>query len=92
MLSKLRHFVWATSVLALGGCVEPGGSLPMPQSFFGGYSLLGLLILVLDIVAIVRVAQSGESTLAKLVWIVVILAFPVVGLLIWLLMGPGRKR
>lgn len=50
--------------------------------------ILGLIILILDIVAIVKVLQSGASVLAKVLWTVLILALPVVGLIIWLLLGP----
>jgi hypothetical protein len=53
---------------------------------YGG--ILGLIILALDIWAILRVVQSGASTGAKAIWIVVILVLPVIGLIIWLLAGP----
>ncbi len=50
--------------------------------------IFGLLLLVLNIWAIVKTVQSGASTGAKVVWIVVILIFPLVGFLAWLLFGP----
>jgi hypothetical protein len=50
--------------------------------------LLGLIILIADIWAIVKTLQSGASTGAKVLWIVVILVLPLVGLLLWLIMGP----
>jgi hypothetical protein len=53
---------------------------------YGG--ILGLIIIALDIWAILRVVQSGVSTGAKAIWIVVILVLPVIGLIIWLLAGP----
>lgn len=53
---------------------------------YGG--ILGLIILALDIWAIVRVLQSTASTGAKVLWVIVILILPVIGLLIWLLAGP----
>lgn len=53
---------------------------------YGG--IVGLAILALDIWAILRVVQSGASTGAKAIWIVVILVLPVIGLIIWLLAGP----
>jgi len=52
--------------------------------------LLGLIILVLDIYAIIRVVQSGAGPLAKAIWIVVILLLPVLGLILWLLFGPKK--
>jgi len=50
--------------------------------------ILGLLILAFDIYAIIKVVGSGASTVAKVIWILVILFFPVLGLLIWLVAGP----
>jgi len=50
--------------------------------------LFGLIILVLNVYAIVKIVQSGASTGVKVGWIVVILLLPVLGLLIWLFLGP----
>lgn len=50
--------------------------------------ILGLIILILDIWAIVRVVQSGASTGAKVLWIVLIILLPVLGLILWFLLGP----
>ncbi len=54
---------------------------------FGG--LLGFIILVLDIWAIITVIQSHRSTGSKVLWVVLILVLPVVGLIIWFLAGRG---
>lgn len=53
---------------------------------FGG--IIGILVLIADIYAIVKVVQSGASTLAKVLWILGILIFPVVGFIVWLIAGP----
>lgn len=50
--------------------------------------LLSLIWLIIVIWAIVKVAKSSASGLAKLIWIVVLLIFPLVGLIVWLLFGP----
>lgn len=50
--------------------------------------ILGLLVLILDIYAIIKTLQSGASTGAKVVWTLLILLLPVVGLVIWFLAGP----
>lgn len=50
--------------------------------------LLSLLILILDVWAIVRTLQSAADTVAKVLWVVVILLLPVLGLVLWLLFGP----
>lgn len=50
--------------------------------------LLGLIILIADVWAIIKTVQSGASTGGKVIWTVLILIFPVLGLIIWLLFGP----
>lgn len=55
---------------------------------FGG--ILGIIILILDIWAILQIIKGGGSTATKLVWIIVILLLPVIGLLIWLIAGRNR--
>jgi len=50
--------------------------------------IFGLVILILDIWAIVNIVQSGAPTGAKVLWIVLVLLLPLVGLIIWALLGP----
>lgn len=50
--------------------------------------IFGLIVLVADVWAIVKTIQSGASTGAKVVWIVLILILPILGFLIWLIAGP----
>lgn len=50
--------------------------------------LFGLIILILNVYAIVKIVQSNAGTGSKVIWIVVILLLPVLGLLLWLLFGP----
>lgn len=50
--------------------------------------LFGLLILIADVWAIVKTVNSTASTGVKVTWIVVILLLPILGLLLWLLLGP----
>ncbi|HLS98546.1 MAG: PLDc N-terminal domain-containing protein [Porticoccaceae bacterium] len=54
--------------------------------------LLGLLILAADIWAIINVVQSANSNLNKLLWILLILLLPVLGLVIWFFIGPRGGR
>jgi hypothetical protein len=53
--------------------------------------LIGLIILIADIYAIIKIVQSSATTGAKVLWTVVILIFPLVGLLLWLLLGPKDR-
>jgi Phospholipase_D-nuclease N-terminal len=59
---------------------------------FGIGGILGLVILILDVWAIVNIAQSGASTGHKVLWIVLVLLLPLLGLIIWALLGPRSGR
>lgn len=60
-------------------------------STFNG--LIGLIILALDIWAIINVIKSGAGTGAKILWILLIILLPVLGLIIWAIAGPrGNVR
>ncbi len=50
--------------------------------------LFGFIILVLDIWAILKTLSSGASTGAKILWTLLILLLPVLGLIIWAIAGP----
>ncbi|CAF1004045.1 unnamed protein product [Adineta steineri] len=52
-----------------------------------GGGIAGLIILILDIIAIVDVLKSPRDILPKLLWILLILFFPIGGLIIWCLCG-----
>jgi hypothetical protein len=54
-------------------------------------TIIGLLILVADIYAIVKILQSTAPGLNKLLWILLIIILPLVGLIIWFFFGPGRR-
>ncbi|CUS47459.1 MAG: phospolipase D nuclease N-terminal domain protein [Idiomarinaceae bacterium HL-53] len=53
---------------------------------------LGLIILILDVYAIVKTVQSGAGTGSKVLWIVLIILLPVLGFILWLLLGPKSQR
>lgn len=55
-------------------------------------TLLGLLLLVVDIWAIIQIVKSKADSLIKLVWILVIIFLPLIGFIIWYLIGPGNKK
>jgi len=61
--------------------------------FYTGYGgLLGLLILIGDVWAIINILQSGASSEKKLLWIVVVILLPLLGLILWWFMGPRTGR
>ncbi len=50
--------------------------------------LIGIVILALDIWAILKIIGSSAGTGSKVIWILLILLLPVIGLIIWLIAGP----
>jgi hypothetical protein len=60
------------------------------MDMFGG--LFGLIILALDIWAVVNVVGSSATTGKKVLWVLLIVILPVLGLIIWALMGPRSRR
>jgi hypothetical protein len=55
------------------------------------YGLVGLVIFVLDLVAIVGLLLGTASTTHKVLWIVLILMFPFVGVLLYYLIGRSPR-
>lgn len=51
------------------------------------YGLLGFLVLVLDIVAIVSILGAAKSVGWKLVWTLVVLFLPLIGMVVYFLIG-----
>lgn len=50
--------------------------------------IFGLIVLILNVYAIVKVLGSTATTGRKVLWIVVVLLLPVLGLILWWLLGP----
>lgn len=53
------------------------------------YTILGVVHLVLFVIAAVDIVSSNKSLMAKLLWLLLIFLLPVVGLIIYFLMGRG---
>lgn len=53
--------------------------------------LFGLIVLILDIYAIIKTLDSNAGTGSKVLWVVLILIFPILGFIFWLLLGPSKK-
>jgi hypothetical protein len=52
--------------------------------------ILGLIVLVLDIIAIVDVLKSSMDTGKKALWIILILLLPVIGMVLYFLIGKKQ--
>lgn len=58
-----------------------------------GYNgLWGLLVLAGDIWAMINILQSSASNGRKLIWILVVVLLPLVGLILWYFLGPRDGR
>ncbi len=53
-------------------------------------ALIGLVILILDIVAIVDAVKSSMDTGKKALWIILILIIPLVGMILYFLLGKKK--
>jgi len=55
------------------------------------FRLLGVLVFVLDIIAIVSILKSSADSGTKLLWIVLVILLPFLGMILYFAMGPGRR-
>jgi succinate dehydrogenase/fumarate reductase cytochrome b subunit len=59
---------------------------------FGYNGLVGVLILAGDIWAIINILQSSVSNEKKLLWTLVVLLLPLLGLILWYFLGPRDRK
>jgi hypothetical protein len=50
--------------------------------------IFGILILAADVWAILNIFQSSVTIAIKTLWIVLVIALPLIGVLIWFFVGP----
>ncbi|MGO9245560.1 MAG: PLDc N-terminal domain-containing protein [Verrucomicrobiia bacterium] len=55
------------------------------------FGLLGLVVLALDIIAIVDVAKGRGDIGMKVLWIVLILVLPLLGMILYFLLGRSKS-
>ncbi len=51
-------------------------------------TIFSLLILAADVWAIINILQSDENTVTKVVWTILVIVLPILGLIIWYFAGP----
>lgn len=56
------------------------------------HGILYVILLILDLWAIISVVNSNRSVSNKLLWTLLILVLPLLGFIIWLIMGPRARR
>ncbi|TQV71153.1 hypothetical protein FKG94_19900 [Exilibacterium tricleocarpae] len=52
--------------------------------------ILGFIVFILNIYVIIKTIQSSISGGHKVMWILLVLLLPVIGLLLWFFLGPRR--
>ncbi|KAK3846801.1 MAG: hypothetical protein J3R72DRAFT_433615 [Linnemannia gamsii] len=65
--------------------------LEIPGGYFPG-SLLGLLIFIANLVAVVHILNSNRPMSSKILWALLIFLCPIIGLIIYLLIGERDRR
>ena len=58
----------------------------------GDLGIWGLVHLAIVIYAAIQIWNSSADDVKKILWIAIVAVFPLVGLIIWFLVGPGSPR
>jgi hypothetical protein len=56
-----------------------------------GHPLVWLVVTVLDVIAIVSILKSSADSGTKLLWCVLVILLPLLGMILYFAMGPGRR-
>lgn len=52
--------------------------------------ILGLIVLVLDIIAIIDVLKSSSEVAKKVLWILLIVILPLIGMVLYFIIGKKK--
>lgn len=55
------------------------------------YGIIGILLLILDIYIIYLILTRSGEPVMKLVWVIVVLLLPLLGPILYLLLGRGNR-
>lgn len=58
---------------------------------FGYGGIIGVLILIGDIWALINILQSSAANDKKLLWVLVVVLLPLLGLILWFFLGPRDR-
>ncbi len=53
------------------------------------YGIIGLIVLVLDIIALISILGAGKPVGWKVLWSLVVLLLPVIGMILYFLIGKS---
>ena len=56
------------------------------------HPIFWVIVTVLDIIALISVLKSGADSGTKILWVVLIILLPLLGMILYFLMGPGRRK
>jgi hypothetical protein len=56
-----------------------------------GYGIIGLLIVILDVYVILQIMGGLGDPGMKLLWIILVLLLPLIGPILYFLLGPGKR-
>ena len=59
------------------------------MSDLGFWPLIHLMLLIY---AALKIFDSSAETVSKIIWVAIVALFPLVGLIVWFLIGPGTPK
>jgi hypothetical protein len=58
---------------------------------FGYGGIFGILVLIGDVWALINILQSSAPNDKKLLWAVIVILLPLLGLILWFFLGPRDR-
>jgi len=62
------------------------------ENIMGDLGFWGIIHLALVVYAALQIFNSSADTMKKIIWVVVVAVFPLVGLIVWFFIGPGTPK
>jgi len=58
----------------------------------GDLGLFGLIHLAIWVYGVIQIFGSSAATTEKVLWIIIVAALPLIGIIAWYFMGPGSPK
>ena len=58
----------------------------------GDLGVWGIIHLAVVIYAALQIFNSSADTVKKIIWILIVAIFPLIGLIVWFFIGPGTPK
>lgn len=58
----------------------------------GELGVFGIIHLALVVYAALQIFNSSVDTVKKIIWVLIVAIFPLVGLIVWFFIGPGTPK